>query len=87
MIPFLIEYGLFYLFHRKYDARQVTLPPKGEHIDDIEQISETFANVVNMNDNAGMPSSTSGLLSGDAMVDDFVNIQSETDTRELNDHR
>ena len=86
MVPFLIVYGLSYIFHRKYDARQVTLPPKGEHIDDIEQISEALANV-NMNDNPGMPSSTSGLPSGDAMVDDFVNIPSETDTRELNDNR
>ena len=86
MVPFLIEYGLFYLFDRKYDARQVTLPPKDENIDDIEKISETFANVVNMNDNPGI-SSTSGLPSGDVMVGDFVNIPIETDTRELNDNR
>jgi hypothetical protein len=87
LVPFLIEYGLSYLFHRKYDARQVTLPPKGENIDDNEKISETFANIVNMNDNPGMPSSTSGLPSGDVMVGDFVNIPIETDTRELNDNR
>ena len=87
MVPFLIEYRLFYLFHRNYDAKLVTLPPKGENTDDIEKISEAFANVVNMNDNPGVASSTSGLPSGDVMVDDFVNIPIETDTRELNDNR
>jgi len=87
LVPFLIEYGLFYLFHRKYDVRQVTLPPKGENIDDIEKISEAFANVANINDNPGMPSSTSSLPSTDAMEGDFVHLPSETDIRELNDNR
>ena len=87
MVPFLIEYGLFYLFHRKYDVRQVTLPPKGENIDDIEKISEAFANVANINDNPGMPSSTSDLPSGDVMEGAFVHIPIETDTRESNDNR
>jgi hypothetical protein len=40
-----------------------------------------------MNDNPCMPSSTSGLPSGDALVGDLVNIPIEMDTRELNDHR
>ena len=75
-----MEYGLFYLFHRKYDARQVMLPPKGEKIDDFEKIS--FANVVNVNDKTGVPSSTSDLPSGD-----FVHLTSETDIREPNDNR
>ena len=69
---------------KKYDVRQITLSPKGENIDGIEKISEAFANVVNMNDNHGMASSTLSLPSGDVMEDDVVHLPSETDIRELN---
>ena len=56
-------------------------------MDEVEKISERFANVVNMDDKSGMQSSTSSLPTEDIIEGDFVHVQNSAHTSENNDKR